>query len=79
MNKKSVTLLSLATLFAAQPVLSFEKGDIIVRAGLATVSPDESSSNIVVGGGDLGVNLSVDNNTQLGLNFAYFFADNMNC
>lgn len=78
MKKSSVTLLALSTIFASQHVLAFEKGDFIIRAGLATVAPDESSSNIVVGGNDLGVNLTVDNNTQLGLNFAYFFADNMN-
>jgi outer membrane protein len=51
---------------------------LIVRVGLTTVAPDESSTNVFVGGGDLGFVLNVDNNTQLGLNFAYFVTDNWN-
>ncbi len=58
--------------------LAHQAGDILVRVGLTTVAPDDSSSNIEVGGADLGVGLSVDNNTQLGLNFAYFLTDNIN-
>jgi outer membrane protein len=77
MKKIGVVSVALTTLFASQTTVAFEKGDILVRAGLATVSPNESSSNIIVGS-DLGVNVGVDNNTQLGLNFAYFFTDNMN-
>jgi outer membrane protein len=77
MKKTGVVTLALATLVASQTAFAFEKGDILVRGGLATVSPNESSSNIIVGG-DLGVNVSVDNNTQLGLNFAYFITDNIN-
>ncbi|AEP31351.1 OmpW family outer membrane protein [Brumicola nitratireducens] len=77
MKKLGVVSVALTTLFASQTTVAFEKGDILVRAGLATVSPNESSSNIIVGS-DLGVNVGVDNNTQLGLNFAYFFTNNMN-
>jgi outer membrane protein len=77
MKKISVVALALSTLFTSQAALAFEKGDILVRGGLATVAPNESSSNIFVGS-DLGVNIGVDNNTQLGLNFAYFLTDNMN-
>jgi outer membrane protein len=77
MKKTGVVTLALATLVASQTAFAFEKGDILVRGGLATVSPNESSSNIIVGG-DLGVNVSVGNNTQLGLNFAYFITDNIN-
>jgi outer membrane protein len=77
MKKFRYTLLALSTALASQSALAFEKGDILIRAGVASVSPDESSSNIFVGGADLGVDLAVDSNTQLGLNFAYFFTDNM--
>lgn len=76
--KKTTLAIALAAVVAAPSVLAFEKGDIIVRAGLTTVSPDESSSNITVGGGDLGFGVNVDNNTQLGLNVAYFFNDKWN-
>ena len=54
MNKSSLTLFALASLTATQSATAFEQGDIILRVGLATVSPNDSSSNIVVGI-DLGV------------------------
>ncbi len=77
MKKTSISLIALGISLTATQTIAFEKGDFIIRAGLATVSPDESSSNIIVGS-DLGVNLRVDDNTQLGLNFAYFLSDNLN-
>jgi outer membrane protein len=77
MKKPSAVILALATLVVSQTAFAFEKGDILVRGGLATVSPNESSSNIIAGS-DLGVNVGVGNNTQLGLNFAYFMTDNIN-
>ncbi|PLW82456.1 outer membrane protein OmpW [Kineobactrum sediminis] len=77
MKNISLTLLTLAVATASQSALAFQKGDWIVRGGLATVSPDESTSNIVVGS-DLGVDLAIDNDTQLGLNIAYFFTDKLN-
>lgn len=77
--KRSTYLLSaFVTTALSSAAVAFEKDDIIVRVGTATVAPDESTSNIVVDGNDLGVALDIDNNTQLGLNFAWFFADNMN-
>jgi outer membrane protein len=78
MKKSSVALLVLASVSVSQVAHAFQKGDLIVRGGLAMVSPDESSSNIVVGGTDLGVNVGVDDNTQVGLNIAYFVTDNIN-
>ena len=48
-----------------------------MRGGFATVAPDESSSNIVVGE-DLGFGLTIDNNKQLGLTAAYFITDRIN-
>ena len=76
----STTVLALLTsvsLFSA-PASAYDKGDILVRVGLTSVAPDESSSNISVAGGDLGFGVSVDNNTQLGLNVAYFVTDRWN-
>ena len=67
------------TLAALSPLASaHQQGDWIVRGGLTTVAPDESTSNIVAGGNDLGVALHIDNDTQLGLNVAYFITDNIN-
>ena len=70
-------LLTSASLFSA-PASAYDEGDILVRVGLTSVAPDESSSNISVAGGDLGFGVNVDNNTQLGLNVAYFVTDRWN-
>ena len=73
----ALALLASASLFCAF-ASAHEKGDILVRVGLTSVAPDESSSNISVAGGDLGFGVSVDSNTQLGLNIAYFVTDRWN-
>jgi outer membrane protein len=57
-------------------VHAYEVGDVIVRAGLTSVSPDESSSNVMVQGvGDVGMGASVNSNTQLGLNAVYMLTN----
>lgn len=76
--KKSIIGLAVLASLTSVNVIAHETGDMLVRVGLTTVAPDESSSNVFVGGGDLGFGLNVDNNTQLGLNFAYFLTDNWN-
>ncbi|GGP89733.1 outer membrane protein OmpW [Shewanella ulleungensis] len=75
MNKKITLGLVAASLLTAG--LSFgaaahQAGDIIVRAGSATVAPNESSP-VVAGVAEF----TVDNNTQLGLNFGYMLTDNI--
>lgn len=55
-----------------------EKGDLLVRAGLASVSPDASSSALVLDGNAIGSSSAdVDDNTQLGLTVAYMLTDNV--
>ncbi|MGK0376136.1 MAG: outer membrane protein [Arenicella sp.] len=78
MKKLTSTLAILAAVCAAQPAVAFTKGDIIARVGAANVDPSDSSSNIFVGAADLGFGLTVEDNTQLGLNFAYFLSDKLN-
>ena len=56
------------------PVFAYEQGEWVVRVGMTTVAPDDSSNNVNVGGADLGVGVNVDSNTQLGLNFVYFYS-----
>lgn len=79
----SSALISALTLTSVN-AFAHEAGDIIVRAGLTNVAPDDGSSNILVGGAnfELGGNVvggvNVDSNTQLGLNVAYFLTDNWN-
>lgn len=76
MRKLKIAMLVSALLVSAQAAANSE-GDILLRGGFATVAPNDSTSNIVVGS-DLGVDLTIDNNTQLGLNIAYFLTDRVN-
>lgn len=71
--KKRTLVLGLtvaATVLSTQSVFAHKAGDIIVRAGVATVAPDENSSalNIPALGGEIGGSSArVDNNSQLGI------------
>jgi|TARA_B110000908_G_C10203459_1_gene426485 outer membrane protein len=56
------------------PVFAYEQGDWVIRVGMTNVAPDDSSNNVNVAGADLGVGVNVDSNTQLGLNFVYFYS-----
>lgn len=80
-NTFTKTLISsavLATLAFAGNAMAYEKGDILVRGGFTHVSPDDDSSAITAGGESLGVGVAVGNDTQIGLNIAYFVSDNIN-
>jgi len=72
------TLLTIALLSALPTAaLANQAGDILVRGGLAMVAPDTGKTPILLGGSaDNGMSLTVDDNTQLGLNFVYFFDSN---
>lgn len=71
------TLLTIALLSSLSTVtLANQAGDILVRGGLTMVSPDSGKSPVLLSGADSGLALSVDDNTQLGLNFVYFFDSN---
>ncbi|MFT4652942.1 MAG: outer membrane protein [Kangiellaceae bacterium] len=69
---------------ASANVFAHKAGDILVRAGLTTVAPDDASSNILVGASNFQIGesvvggVSVGANTQLGLNVAYFLTDHWN-
>ena len=78
MRKHTLSAICVSLALAAPFASAHQQGDWVLRGGLTTVSPDESSSNIFAGGSDLGVALKVDNNTQLGINVAYFITDNIN-
>ncbi|WP_417763771.1 outer membrane protein OmpW [Shewanella sp.] len=78
MDKKIISGIIAAALFSAAGVANaHQAGDIIVRAGAVVVAPNESSDHVVTPDlGDLG-EFSVDNDTQLGLNFGYMLTDNI--
>ena len=77
MKKLSITALAVTSMLSTPAFAGFEAGEFIMRAGLVSVNPNDSTSNLFVGQ-DLGIDLTVDNNTQLGLNFAYFLTDRIN-
>ncbi|AHX62787.1 outer membrane protein W [Aeromonas media WS] len=70
MMKKVLPLL-IAAAFASPAVLAHQAGDILVRGGLAFVSP-QTSSDDVLGTGEL----DIDSNMQLGLTLSYMLTDN---
>lgn len=78
MRKHTLSAICVSLALVAPLAAAHQQGDWVVRGGLTTVAPDESSSNIIAGGTDLGVALNVDNNTQLGINVAYFITDKIN-
>jgi len=74
--KKS--LLALALFSGLSTVaLANQAGDFIVRGGLTNVNPDSGKSAIMLSGADSTMSLTVDDNTQLGLNFVYFYNSNL--
>lgn len=50
MKKTTLASIIFATVAVTGTAAAYEKGDWIVRAGVTTVAPEESSSNILVGG-----------------------------
>ena len=78
MRKHTLSAICVSLALVAPLANAHQQGDWVLRGGLTTVAPDDSSSNIFAGGSDLGVALKVDNNTQLGINIAYFITDNIN-
>lgn len=59
----------------AGDALSYETGDIVVRAGIASVRPNEDSDRLKLNGAPLaGTGAGTDSNEQLGLTLTYMFA-----
>jgi outer membrane protein len=70
-------LLLAPALLAASAVQAHETGDIIVRAGVAAVDPQENSGNVYVGGANTGLEVGVDSNTQLGITGTFMLTDHL--
>lgn len=74
----SAAILTAALLCGANTGMAYETGDLIVRAGVASVQPDEDSSNLELNGADLaGTSAGVDNSEQLGLTVTYMLTPNV--
>ncbi|KGJ88237.1 OmpW/AlkL family protein [Thalassotalea sp. ND16A] len=76
--KKNLISLAIVSMLASNAAVasSYQAGDFVVRGGATMVSPDDSKSAVLLGGADSTMSISVDDNTQLGLNFVYFFDSN---
>ena len=75
MKKTLLSLALLSTLSTA--AFANQAGDILIRGGLTSINPDSDKAAVLLGGSDAtGASLSVDDNTQLGLNFVYFYDNN---
>ncbi|QIZ47274.1 outer membrane protein OmpW [Dickeya zeae] len=69
---KKVALLMVAAAMVPALAEAHQAGDIIVRAGTATVRPNAGSDDVLGSG-----SFSVNSNTQLGLTAGYMFTDNI--
>ncbi|PKI15721.1 OmpW/AlkL family protein [Colwellia sp. 12G3] len=77
MNKTLLTIALLSTISTiSTAAVANQAGDILIRGGATMVSPDSGKSTVLLSGEDSGLALSVGDNTQLGLNFVYFFDSN---
>lgn len=81
--RKSWLTASLLSLAVAAPIAAqaadirgHQAGDFIVRGGIATVAPNDSSSDLKFDGVKAsGTKATVDSDTQLGLTFSYLITD----
>ena len=79
MMKKCAAVL--ATALIANGAVAYEAGDFFVRAGTATVAPNDSSDGIAIPALDVapipGTDAEANSNTQLGLTLNYMFTDSI--
>lgn len=76
----TLSVVAASLLAAAGSVHAYQAGDILVRAGAVLVDPQDSSGTVTLGGagvGDGNWKVSVDSNTQLGLNLSYMITDHI--
>lgn len=77
MKQYLVTALAAMGMVAAGSALAYQPGDFIVRAGVASVQPNEDSGNLKLDGTALpGTKAGVGNDEQLGLTFTYMLTSN---
>ncbi|MGV8862057.1 MAG: OmpW/AlkL family protein [Pseudomonas sp.] len=76
---KSLLSASLFALALSAPLVhAHEAGDIIVRAGAATVAPNEDSGNLKLDGAKVsGTKATLDSDTQLGIAVAYMITNHI--
>lgn len=76
MKKLLLSGVILSALSTSSVVLANQAGDFVIRGGLTNVDPRSDTSDVYLDGANSGLDLSVDDNSQLGLNFVYFYDNN---
>lgn len=66
MVKNILSLAVLSTLTICSFAQANQAGDIILRGGATSVTPDSGKSAILLAGNDSTMSLTVDDNTQIG-------------
>jgi len=79
MKKLSVAIAAIAAGFMGMSsAQAYEAGDMILRVGAASVNPDDSSSDIKIGGSAVGnTGVGVKDNTQVGITGTYMLTSNI--
>lgn len=77
MKKNILTFTLLSILTASSYGADYQAGDFVVRGGLTNVNPDSEHAAVMLAGTDSTMALTADDSTQLGLNFLYFYTDNI--
>lgn len=69
-------VVTVSSLFFHSAAYSYESGDIVFRAGVTNVAPQNESDQLKLNGTPISSTLSVNNNSQLGLNLVYLLSKN---
>lgn len=76
MKKHLLSLAVISTLTLSSTAFANKAGDILLRGGLTNVNPSSDKAEVKLDGTNSGLKVSVEDNSQLGLNFVYFFDSN---
>jgi len=76
--KKNILTFTLLSLFTVTSYsANYQAGDFVVRGGLTHVNPDSEHSSVLLGNTDSTMTLTANDSTQLGINFLYFYTNNI--
>ncbi len=78
MKKTLLALTVLSSLTFSATAANYQAGDFVIRGGATLVDPNSDKATVYIEalGGNTPLSVSVDDNTQLGLNFVYFYDKN---
>jgi outer membrane protein len=76
MKTSVINGLILSALTLSPLALANQAGDFVVRGGATMVEPASNKANVFLDGADSGLDVSADGDTQLGVNFVYFYDKN---